>query len=180
MPVTATLVGWFRTGSLLDRGFAVGIVLKGLDGLLELVGGAFLLFVSPPAIDRVVAAFTRPELSEDPHDFVAVHLLHATHGLTVATVGFASAYLLAHGAVKVVLVAALLQNRLWAYPWMLAFLLVFIGYQLYRIALDPTAALVALTVFDALIVWLTYREYRKQRARRSSSAARPSGGRACG
>jgi uncharacterized membrane protein len=31
-------------------------------------------------------------------------------------------YLLAHGLVKVILVAALLKNQLWAYPWTIAFL----------------------------------------------------------
>jgi uncharacterized membrane protein len=159
----ANLTGWFRTGSLLDRTFAVGILLKGLDGLLEVVGGVLLLFVSPATVDRVVAAITHEELSEDPHDFVANHLLHAAHGLTGHAVTYAAVYLLAHGVVKIVLVAALLRNRLWAYPWMIAFLLAFIGYQLYRIVLDPTAGLIALTVFDAVVVWLTSREYRKQR-----------------
>jgi uncharacterized membrane protein len=48
---------------------------------------------------------------------------------------------------------------------MIAFLLVFVGYQLYRIAMAPSAGLVALTVFDTVIAWLTWREYRKQRAR---------------
>lgn len=158
-----TLTGWFRSGSLLDRAFAVGIVLKGLDGLLELVGGALLLFVSPATVNRLVAAITHEELSEDPHDLIASHLLHAAHGLTGQAVTYAAVYLLAHGLVKIVLVAALLRNKLWAYPWMIAFLLAFIGYQLYRIVLDPTAGLIALTVFDAVVVWLTYREYRKQR-----------------
>jgi len=78
---------------------------------------------------------------------------------------FASLYLLTHGAVKVVLVAALLKNKLWAYPWMIAFLLLFIGYQIYRIILVPSAALAALTAFDLLVVWLTYREYQRQRYR---------------
>jgi uncharacterized membrane protein len=175
---TATVTAWFRSGSLLDRSFAVGIVLKGLDGVLELVGGVLLLFVGPTTIHRVVVSLTHEELSEDPHDFVAVHLLHATHGLTSATVVFAAAYLLAHGVVKIVLVAAVLQNRLWAYPWMIAFLLVFIGYQLYRIALDPTAGLIALTVFDVAVAWLTYREYRKQRTHARHNAAPRHRGRA--
>jgi uncharacterized membrane protein len=56
-----------------------------------------------------------------------------------------------------------LLNKLWAYPCMIVVLLSFIGYQLYRIVLNPTAGLVALTVFDALIVVLTWREYRRQR-----------------
>ena len=64
---------------------------------------------------------------------------------------------------KVVLVVALLLNKQWAYPSMIIVLLIFIGYQLYRIALNPSAGLLALTVFDALIVVLTWREYRRQR-----------------
>lgn len=154
--------GWFRPADLLDRAFLVGIVLKGLDGLLEVAGGGLLLLVSPQAISRVVAALTRHELSEDPNDLVATHLLRVSHGLTGSAVRFAAIYLLLHGTVKVVLVAALLRNQRWAYPWMIGLLVVFIVYQLYRTALAPGPGLVALTVFDGLVVWLTVREYRKQ------------------
>ena len=45
---------------------------------------------------------------------------------------------------------------------MIGFLLLFIGYQLYRLVLSPTFGLSALTIFDAVIVWLTWREWRKQ------------------
>jgi uncharacterized membrane protein len=159
-------MGWFRSKDLLDRTFEIGIILKGLDGLLEVIGGVLLLIVSPAAINRIVVALTQHELSEDPHDFVATHLLRVSHGLTGSAVGFAAAYLLLHGIVKVVLVLALLRNKTWAYPWTIAFLLAFIGYQLYRIVLDPTLGLSALTVFDAVIVWLTWREYRRQHTAR--------------
>ena len=154
----------------LDRTFEVGIVLKGVDGLLELVGGLVILLVSPQAITRVVAALTEHELSEDPHDFVATHLLHSAHGLSGSAIAFGSAYLLSHGLVKVLLVGALLKGRLWAYPLMIAFLVAFIGYQLYRIASRPTIGLSLLTVFDAAIVALTVREYRKQRGFAPGSA----------
>jgi uncharacterized membrane protein len=73
----------------------------------------------------------------------------------------------------VVLVLALLRNKLWAYPWMIAFLVAFICYQLYRIALDVTLGLTALTIFDAIIVWLTWREYHKQRTARQRGKAVP-------
>jgi len=86
--------------------------------------------------------------------------------LTGPAVLFGAIYLLAHGLVKVVLVVALLLNKLWACPWMIAILTLFIGYQLYRIALHPTIGLVALTLFDATILILTWREYRVQRSRR--------------
>ena len=83
---------------------------------------------------------------------------------------FGAIYLLTHGAVKVVLVIALLLDKLWAYPWMIGFLTLFIGYQLYRIALHPTTGLIALTIFDAVILALTAREYRRQRQHRQEWA----------
>jgi uncharacterized membrane protein len=148
----------------LDRTFQVGIVLKGLDGVLELVGGVALLVTSPETINRIAFALTRQELSADPHDFIANHILRTARGLTGASVVFGAVYLITHGAAKVVLVGALFAGRLWAYPWMIAFLVAFIVYQLYRIAIRPTAGMVLLTVFDVFVVWLTLREYGKQRA----------------
>ncbi len=158
-------MSWSRRKDLLDRTFEVAIILKGLDGMLEVVGGLVLLVVTPATINRIVTALTQHELSQDPHDFIATHLLNTAHGLSKSAVLFGSLYLLLHGAVKIVLVVALLRNKLWAYPWMIAFLLVFIVYQIYRIALVPSAGLAALTVFDVFVVWLTFREYQKQRYR---------------
>ncbi|GAA4981916.1 hypothetical protein GCM10023317_05920 [Actinopolymorpha pittospori] len=40
-------------------------------------------------------------------------------------------------------------------------LIAFIVYQLYRMVLAPTVGLAALTIFDAAIAWLTWREYRR-------------------
>src|SRR5262249_46263698 len=159
------IVSRSRRKDLLDWTFEVAITLKGLDGVLEVVGGLVLLVVTPATINRIVTALTQHELSQDPHDFIATRLLNTAHGLTRGVVLFGALYLLSHGVVKIVLVVALLRNQLWAYPWMIVFLLVFIGYQIYRIILVPSAWLAALTAFDVFVVWLTYREYQKQRYR---------------
>lgn len=148
------------------RAFEVGIILKGLNAVVEVVGGLLLLVLTPDQLQALAVRWTREELSEDPHDFIATHLLHTAGGLTGDAVLFGAAYLLTHGLVKLVLVVSLLLNRLWAYPVMIAVLLAFIGYQLYRIALHPTPGLIALTVFDAAIVALTWHEYLRQRDRR--------------
>ena len=153
----------FRPKDWLDRLFVIGIIGKGLNGLAELVGGLLLLFVTPDSIHHVVAVLTRGELSEDPNDLVARYLLHTADGLTGSAVIPGAVYLLVHGAVKIVLVIALLLNKLWAYPCMIIVLLIFIGYQMYRIALQPNVGLIALTLFDAVIVTLTWLEYRRQR-----------------
>jgi uncharacterized membrane protein len=154
---------YFHPRNWFDRIFAVGIIGKGLDGAVELVGGLLLLVVTPTKIHHLVAAVTQGELSEDPNDYVARYLLHTSAGLTGSAVTFGAAYLLLHGIVKVVLVIALLRNKRWAYPWMIAVLLAFVGYQLYRIALAPSAGLIALTLFDLVITALTWREWRLQR-----------------
>ena len=156
----------------LDDTFKITVGLKGIDGALEVIGGMILLVVGPATLGRVVRTLTQHELSEDPHDFVANHLLHATGALTATSLRFGAVYLVSHGLVKVVLVAALLRNKLWAYPWTIVFLLAFIGYQLYRLTFAPSVSLVGLTIFDAIVVWLTVREYRKQRRARLAAPGR--------
>ena len=164
----------------LDKTFKIGLVLKGLDGILEVVGGLLLLFLSPQAIEHVVRALTAHELSEDPHDLIARYLLHTAGHLSHGTTLFGAIYLLSHGIAKIVLVALVLRDKLWAYPWLIGLLLAFIVYQLYRITVVHfSAGLAALTVFDAFLVWLTWREYRSKRARArpvESPVAAPSPG----
>ena len=163
----------FQSGDRLDRAFAIGITLKGLDGILEVVGGLLLLLVSPATINQVARALTQHELSGDPHDWLATHLLRYAGELTGGAVLFGAIYLLSHGVVKIVLVAALLRNQIWAYPWMIVFLAVFIVYQVYRMTFAPSIGLVGLTIFDLVVVWLTYREYRKQQGIRRAATVVP-------
>lgn len=152
------------TGSrFLEGTFRVTVILKGIDGVLEVIGGALLLFLTPARMNAVVHLLTQHELSEDPHDAVANLLVGWGHHLSGSATLFGAIYLLSHGLVKVVLVWAVLRNKLWAYPWMLAFLVAFIGYQVYRMAVHFTWGMFALTVFDVLIVALTVREWRIQR-----------------
>ena len=149
----------------LDKTFKIGLVLKGLDGILEIIGGILLLVVSPDAINHLVRVLTAHELSEDPHDLIANYLLHTTAHLGRGTTIFGAIYLLSHGIAKIVLVALVLRDKLWAYPWLIGLLLAFIAYQLYRItAVHFSAGLTLLTIFDAFLVWLTWREYRAKRA----------------
>ena len=144
----------------LHRYFRWAILLKGLDGLLELAGGLLLWVTSPAAIGAFVATLTQHELSTDPHDLVANWLLGATSHLTADGLAFGTVYLLAHGVVKVVLAVAVLREKHWAFPPMMAFLGVFILYQVYRVGLSHSLLLAALTAFDMVVLALVHREYR--------------------
>ncbi len=161
----------------LDKTFRIGLILKGLDGILEVIGGLLLVFLSPHAIEHLARTLTAHELSQDPHDLIARYILHTTSHLTTSTTLFGAVYLLSHGIAKIVLVALVLRDKLWAYPWLIALLLAFIGYQLYRItAVHFSVGLTALTIFDAFLVWLTWREYQARRTRRHPVKA-PAAGR---
>lgn len=147
-----------------DRVFRVSLWLKGADGVLELLGGLLLLTVPPDSLGAFVGLLTRHELSEDPNDLIANYLLGQTANLTRSATLFGALYLISHGIIKLILVVAVLRERLWAYPWMIAFLIVFIVYQVYRLILQPSAWLVLLTLFDVFVVALTQIEYRRLRA----------------
>jgi uncharacterized membrane protein len=77
-------------------------------------------------------------------------------------------YLLSHGVSKVVLVIEIFRGRLWAYPAMMVLLGAFIVYQSYRLVHAFTVGMLILTLFDLIVVVLTWREYGRQRERLSA------------
>jgi len=141
--------------------FDVSVIGKGIDGALEIIGGVLLLFVSPNQIQSVVRAITQHELSQDPHDLVARHLLIGAGHLTTGTTAFAAAYLLWHGAVKAGLVVALLMKLRWAYPLAVVAFIVFVIYQFYRYSHTRSAGLLVLSVVDVGVIVITWLEYKR-------------------
>ena len=147
----------------LDRAFRITVTLKGLDGALEIIGGIALFLVSPASIERLARFLTAHELAQNPHDFIASHLLHSANQLGRSATVYGGIYLLVHGVTKVVLVVLVLRDKLWAYPLMIAVLGLFIVYQVYRLTYKVSFTLIVLTLFDMLVVWLTWREYGVKR-----------------
>lgn len=140
--------------------FEVSLLLKGAHALIECVGGLLLALVSTSTIVSLVNRLTQEELVEDPHDFIASHLMNAANHFSVGTQHFYAFYLLSHGLIKIALVAGLLRGKLWAYPASLVALLLFIVYQLYRFSYTHSAGLIVLTIFDLIVIWLIWHEYR--------------------
>jgi uncharacterized membrane protein len=125
--------------------------------------------VSPARLQSWAKTLTAHELAQDPHDLIARHLLNSASQLSHSTTLFAAVYLLSHGIAKIVLVIALLRGQLWAYPWMIALLVVFIIYQVYRLSYRFSVWLFLLTLFDIFVMVLTVLEYRQRRRARASA-----------
>ncbi len=139
------------------QAFEIGIALKGFNAILELVLGILLMFTN---ITDIVQTLIANELIDDPNDFFATHIQHYAN-ITPAAQTFGALYLLSHGIVKVILVAGLLRGKMWAYPASLGVLSLFIAYQVIRYFSTHSVWLIFLTVFDLLVVWLVWQEYRR-------------------
>jgi uncharacterized membrane protein len=140
------------------RFFLLVVILKGLDGLLEIVLAAFLSLSD--IILPYILNLANNELIEDPNDFLATHINAFTHP-SESTLLFASLYLLAHGTVKVLLAFGLWMNKIWAYPAAMGIISVFIVFQLLRVLQKGSLLLLALTLVDIVFVWLIYHEYKE-------------------
>lgn len=156
-------MSWYHPSTLLDKIFEGGIVIKGVGGVLEVLGGFLLLFISPHSIHDFIVFITQRDRIEDPHDMVTTTLLgwtdHLAHGGRV----FIIAYLWVHAATKLIAVIGILRNQLWAYPFSLITLGMMMLYQTYSIILHPGIGMILLTVFDVFMLWLIWREYGKAR-----------------
>jgi uncharacterized membrane protein len=141
--------------------FELGVIGKGVDGVLELIGGLMLLAVRPERVGAVVRILTQHELSEDPHDVIANLLVHSLHHLSSSTKLFGAIFLLWHGAIKIVLVWALLRRQRWAYPVAMAAFAGFVAYQLYRYTHTHSVWLIGLSLLDVFVIALTGLEYRR-------------------
>lgn len=152
--------------------FRISVMLKGAHALLEIIGGVLFLVIAPKIslIPQLVASFTQEELANDPNDLVANFLLHTANQLSISSDLFAAFYLLSHGIIKIILVIALLKNKLWAYPWSLVVLGIFIAYQLYRFTDTHSVFLILLTVFDLAVMYLIWREYKIIKLHRQATA----------
>lgn len=155
---------------LLDLAFLLGLLLKGLDGAIELVGGAILLWLSPDRLVALTQQAVAGELSEDPQDLIANVLLHGVGHLDTASIGFIGAYLLVHGVVKLAIIFALLVGSLRVYPWAIAALVAFLAFQGYELVLHPSPGVALLVILDAVIVWLAWREWRQRKTLRETYA----------
>jgi uncharacterized membrane protein len=152
---------------LLLNSFRFSIGLKGLHSLIESITG-FALFVMPQrAFNAVAWWLANLDLSWDPHDLIATSLRRSVDSLAGDGRHFAEVYLLSHGLVKLVLVVELFRNRLWAYPLMIVMLTAFIVYQAYRFSLTHSPTMIVLTIFDVIVIALTWMEYLEQQRLRA-------------
>jgi uncharacterized membrane protein len=152
----------------LRASFRTGITIKGIDGILEAIGGVLLWFIKPDQLGSTLQEIFEHELLRDPHDFLARHLLHTSEKIAQSDPLFASIFLLSHGLVKVLLAVLLWMNKLWAYPLAIVVFTAFTIFGMYRYMHTHATLLIVIAVFDMIIVGLAWEEYRAEEAKRAA------------
>ena len=140
--------------------FKAALLLKGLDGAVELIGAVVLLLIPASAVDRIVADVVSRDLLGPPDGFLSRHLVSGTAEFASGSRTFVLVYLGLHGVVKLALVWALLRKWRPAYPVAAVVLGVFVGYELLRAVHTGSVVLPFLAALDVVIIVLILREYR--------------------
>jgi uncharacterized membrane protein len=149
-----------RTWISQHRAFNALVILKGVDGVVETVAGAALLFLRAGVIYKIVTTLTAKELSEDPDDLLANLLRHWAADFSQEAQFFAAVYFVFHGIAKVLLAGSLLLRKRWAHPVAIAFLSVFIAYAGSRLSHGWSWVLAAAIVVDLVTAWFIAREWQ--------------------
>lgn len=152
-----------QKNNIVHKSFEIGIILKGIDGVLEVIGGILLMFLNPLRLNKLTVILTQHELSEDPRDVIANYMIKISSNFSISTQYFGAFYLISHGVVKFILVMLLRKKKLWAYPLTIVSLVLFIIYQIYRYTIDHSIGLLILTIFDIIMIVLTFIEYKSMK-----------------
>ncbi len=148
--------------------FQISLLLKLVHSLFEIAAGIVLAWTSSSTVLAIANFLTRNELRQDPHDLVANLVERGAQSLATGAKGSAVFFLLSHGFVELVLVTGIFTEKRWAYPAFILALALLIGYQTYQVLLSFSGWLFFLTLFDIIVLVLTWHEYRLlgQRRRR--------------
>ncbi len=152
--------------------FDISVLLKGAISFVEVVAGTLAFFVPVSAVTNFLMRTVGDELSEHS-DKLGALLAHGAQQLSVTGGTFIAIYLLSRGLIKLFLVVALLKNQLWAYPSSLALIGAFVVYQCYQLIVGHSIFIGLLTIFDLLVMYFIWREYRILRELRAVEVAEP-------
>jgi uncharacterized membrane protein len=162
--------------TLIDRLYFAGVLVKGVDGALELALGFVLLFMPTLPHRGLEAAASRVAGYHPPvGQFISNYLEGVDGSLSHLGTGIVVIFLIAHGAIKVLLVVCLMLRLHRVYPFAMIVLGAFLAYEIYLLCTSPGVTLALFIVLDAAIIYLVFREYRELKTPSESRDVQPTG-----
>lgn len=145
-----------------ERIYKIGVGIKGFDGAVELIAGLWL-WLAPSSLHAILASWYVTTSSWDSAfgQLISNGIKHLNEELYSGVIVWAIVFLISHGLIKLALVYALLKEILWAYPYALAILGLFLVAQLYALITSPGIGMTILVLLDIFIIWLVWGEWQK-------------------
>ncbi len=150
--------------------FKWSVILKGVISIAEVIVGIGIL-LTPRDIVITLVQGAGAFLSTHADSGVAMKVVEELAKFGSGTAVFVALYLLSRGLIKCFLIWGLLRNLLWAYPASLTVLGLFLIYQLYDIVTTGSVFVIGITLFDLVVMYFIWREWRIVLARTSASTS---------
>lgn len=144
--------------SLIHTLFRISILIKGIDGILEILIGIGL-FISSKNDNQLIQLLIQKELDTDPKDTISNFLFHFFQNVSVSTEHFIISYLVIHGIIKFGILLALWTERKWAFMVSGFLLSFFVIYQTLRFVHTHSLSLLLFISFDLLLLFFMWRDY---------------------
>lgn len=141
--------------------FTLSIILKGIDGVVELVGGLVFVILKKQHILDIIFGFLNYDLFKIPNETILEWVTYVSNELTTSVKILISMILICNGVIKIVLSINLLLKNLVAFPISIAFLIILLIYQIIQTFYTPSLFLNLFNVFDFIVILLIWREYTR-------------------
>ena len=150
--------------SFVHRAFWWSLFIKGLDGLLQFLGGIAVLLVPPGTLGNTYRYWTR-FLFAHPHagNPEANFIRDAAHSFGMGVPLLVAIYLLVNGTIKLLLVYGLLRERLWVFPAAFVGFGLFFSLEVYRLFVHFYWGILILMCISIFVITMVALEYRKVR-----------------
>lgn len=150
-----------KKSNVIHVSFDIALLLKGLNAIVEIVGGIILYFFSPEKLKEIIKLITGEELAENPNSFFMNHLAAYGQNFSISSLKFGMFYLISHGIIKIIIVLLLWREKLWAYPFSIFAFTAFVIYQTNRYFSSHSILLLVLNALDIIVIILTILEYKR-------------------
>jgi uncharacterized membrane protein len=153
------------------RLFQAAVIVKGINGFLQVIGGILLMVVGPVRINHGLDMLTVGQLEDSPNGLLLKLLTSNGVVRHVGPVDFAVFYLIANGLAKIAIVAALMKRKRRVFPYAVGFLGLFVAFGLVRLFTHRSPILAVAMAIDTIVIILIWREYKALAAEDAAHAA---------
>jgi len=146
--------------------FNLSMIVKGIDGVIELAGGLAFIFLNRENILNLLShIYDYNMLDISNHTFLSLATA-VSKAFETNVKNFIIVILVCNGFVKIGMSISLFMRYLKVFPVALVFLSVLFVYQIVQLFYTPSLFLILFNVFDALVIlviWAEYNQLKKSR-----------------